>query len=1044
MKNLLIVIFFLPISIFAQGWKTYGSIGSESAYSIKETPDGGYVMCGYSDSYGASGNLEAYLIKTDINGNLEWTQTYGGNYNTIALDFDLTSDGGYIITGKRDLINGFSLSDIVLIKADSSGNQQWLQTYGGMYEDCGYSVKETIFGGFIVAGKSDTIISSQSPIGFSRPYIFETDSIGNLQWEKVYAGNSNSELYSIIERPFGYISVGYTTNCSSCSRNFYLLKINHIGDSLDSKSIWRSNDDVLTDITYHNNSYWSSGYSNLSFGNNSNAIILNSNLILNNNYIVDYHNNSTANSITSNENSIIACGTSTDSLGNTDILLMKYAPYYPNFKQIYGGSGDEQGFSCVQTSNNNYVLVGKTETFGYGISDAYLIKTDSNGVINPNTYSFIDSTACDSIQSINGSYYYQTGLYVDTIVNVYGADSIISQDLNIFNSTSNLVVIQSCNPYVMNGVIYDSTGIYNQVLINSEGCDSILTLDYSRLGFSDTTTITSCDSYYWNGLSYDSSGTYFSIFPGSNNCDSVYVLQLTINYSSSSSLTVSSWCSYQWDGITYDSTGQYTNVYTGTNGCDSVVTLDLTINSSYSSTFTVSACDSYYWNGITYNSSGQYTYVYTASNGCDSIVILDLNIYSISSYFSVTACDSYYWNGITYNSSGQYNYVYTTSNGCDSTVFIDLTINYSVSSSSIVNSCDSYYWQGNIYTSTGVYTQVLTNSDGCDSIITLDLTISNSSNSTVSVTYCDSYTWDGIIYYSTGQYTNVYTASNGCDSVVILDLTINSSHSSTFLETTCGLYFWDGNNYTTTGLYTNIYSDINGCDSIVTLDLTVNSSYLSTFTASACDSYFWDGDNYTNTGFYTKIYLDANGCDSIVNLDLTINSVESSSIWQTGNELYAITFNNNSIEADWYNIQIQNDITRIWLMEEQSSSFMPNFDCSYFLIYEDDFGCIDTSSVYYYSENAKRIGNIITSPNPTTNIVKAQFDNPKNQNVKLELINSNGIKLDEFFTTYDNLDIDLSKYPSGTYYLYFNSEDALQGCRLEELQKISSKIILNK
>ena len=131
-------------------------------------------------------------------------------------------------------------------------------------------------------------------------------------------------------------------------------------------------------------------------------------------------------------------------------------------------------------------------------------------------------------------------------------------------------------------------------------------------------------------------------------------------------------------------------------------------------------------------------------------------------------------------------------------------------------------------------------------------------------------------------------------------------------------------------------------------------------------------------------------------------------------------------------------------MEEQSSSFKPTFDCSYFIVHEDDFGCIDTSSIYYYSENAKRIGTIITSPNPTSNILKAKFDNPKNQNVKLELINSNGIKLDEFFTTHDNLDIDLSKYSSGNYYLYFNSEDALQGCRLEELQKISSKIILNK
>jgi hypothetical protein len=61
-----------------------------------------------------------------------------------------------------------------------------------------------------------------------------------------------------------------------------------------------------------------------------------------------------------------------------------------------------------------------------------------------------------------------------------------------------------------------------------------------------------------------------------------------------------------------------------------------------------------------------------------------------------------------------------------------------------------------------------------------------------------------------------------------------------------------------------------------------------------------------------------------------------------------------------------------------------------------------------------------------------------------ELISNNGSKLDEFITIEDNLDIDLSNYPSGSYYLYFNSEDAVQGCRLAEVQKLSTKIILNK
>ena len=88
--------------------------------------------------------------------------------------------------------------------------------------------------------------------------------------------------------------------------------------------------------------------------------------------------------------------------------------------------------------------------------------------------------------------------------------------------------------------------------------------------------------------------------------------------------------------MTYDSTGTYTNVYTGANGCDSTVTLDLTINYSTSSTVTVTACDSFDWDGVTYDSTGTYTNIYTDVNGCDSIVTLDLTIHESPSDATVT------------------------------------------------------------------------------------------------------------------------------------------------------------------------------------------------------------------------------------------------------------------------------------------------------------------------------------------------------------------------------------------------------------------------
>ena len=227
------------------------------------------------------------------------------------------------------------------------------------------------------------------------------------------------------------------------------------------------------------------------------------------------------------------------------------------------------------------------------------------------------------------------------------------------------------------------------------------------------------------------------------------------------------------------------------------------------------------------------------------------------------------------------------------------------------------------------------------------------------------------------------------------------------------------------------------------LDLTITNSTASTDIQVHCDSYTWiDGNTYTTSGIYTDVSTNASGCNHTETLELTINSVIAS-INQLGDTLSAVT-TPIGLNANWYNIQTEDNTTRIWLMEENTSSFSPTFECSYFIVVSDENGCIDTSETYYYGANASRIGSFITSPNPTSGLINVKFDNSKNQFVMLELISSNGSKLDEFITVDNNLNIDLSKYPSGTYYLYFNSEDATQGCALEKRQKISTKIILNK
>ena len=110
-----------------------------------------------------------------------------------------------------------------------------------------------------------------------------------------------------------------------------------------------------------------------------------------------------------------------------------------------------------------------------------------------------------------------------------------------------------------------------------------------------------------------------------------------------------------------------------------------------------------------------------------------------------------------------------------------------------------------------------------------------------------------------------------------------------------------------------------------TLNLTINSSTSSNQTHTDCDSYDWNGQTYTESGTYTWSGTNSVGCDSVATLELTINSI-SSSIDQSGDSLYAIVNPmENSNSVNWYNIQLEDTVQRIWLMKVNSSTFMPTF-----------------------------------------------------------------------------------------------------------------------
>lgn len=205
-----------------QWQKNFGGSSYEYAGSIKQTLDNGYIMVGSTLSNDGNvsqnyGFRDYWVIKLDSFGNLQWEKSLGGGGSDEAFDVLQNQDGSYIVAGYAissdgQVSNHKGSRDFWIVKLDLSGNIIWQKTFGGSHIDGAFSINQTSDGGYIVGGYTQSIDGNITQnFGNIDYWLVKISVSGALEWQKSLGGTASEQLYSVQQTSDnGYIITGNT------------------------------------------------------------------------------------------------------------------------------------------------------------------------------------------------------------------------------------------------------------------------------------------------------------------------------------------------------------------------------------------------------------------------------------------------------------------------------------------------------------------------------------------------------------------------------------------------------------------------------------------------------------------------------------------------------------------------------------------------------------------------------------------------------------------------------------------------------------------
>lgn len=345
------------VTSYTQGWEKPFYLNGDTllkAKSICNTIDEGYLLA--SQSYDlASGASRTQLIKTDVNGDLQWQQQY--DFLPTIAAVQQTTDKGYIVVG-TDVPNLGAVSYssyMYLVKTDFKGDTSWIKKFGVPNKhSIVVDVQETT-DGYIMTGHSNGYGG-----GNYNPFLIKTDLSGNTLWSKQYL--TPNPIYSYVRSltqtlDGGYILVGNIKDTIGAPLDGYVIKTNASGDTL-----WTQRYDVG---------------------------------------LVDYFNDVEQ---TSDGGYVYVGGTNGLGAGGLDIYVVKTNSNGDTlWTNTYGGSNTENAHSIKETADGGYFITGVTNSFGQPFYVSYILKLDAAGLVEwTNTFGTMKSDAAQGILSTNG------------------------------------------------------------------------------------------------------------------------------------------------------------------------------------------------------------------------------------------------------------------------------------------------------------------------------------------------------------------------------------------------------------------------------------------------------------------------------------------------------------------------------------------------------------------------------------------------------------------------------------------------------------------